>query len=163
LGRELWETPVGRVVSGMEHAEQFYSYGDMPPWGKGPVQNKIHNGRDYIDTQFPLIDSFQTCTVKRSVLGDSRQAEVQAAVADAPAEAAAAARAAVQEPMHGIRTPVTLSSMKQAAETMRLRRADASSSDTAILVCILVFGFVAACWVTRKLFGGHKKDSDKTS
>ena len=30
LGRELWETPIGKVIEGMENAEQFYSYGDMP-------------------------------------------------------------------------------------------------------------------------------------
>jgi cyclophilin family peptidyl-prolyl cis-trans isomerase len=89
LGRELWETPVGRVISGMEHAAKFYSYGDMPPWGKGPVQNKIHKGRAYIDNEFPLTDSFSTCTVKRSQQGvdNSRAAEVQAAVEDAHMEA----------------------------------------------------------------------------
>lgn len=26
----------------MENVENFYSYGDMPPWGKGPEQGKIH-------------------------------------------------------------------------------------------------------------------------
>jgi cyclophilin family peptidyl-prolyl cis-trans isomerase len=30
LGRELWETPIGEVIEGMDVAEQFYSYGDMP-------------------------------------------------------------------------------------------------------------------------------------
>lgn len=65
LGRELWETPVGKVVGGIEHAQAFYSYGDMPPWGKGPVQGKIHNGRQYIETNFPLTDSFDTCQVER--------------------------------------------------------------------------------------------------
>jgi cyclophilin family peptidyl-prolyl cis-trans isomerase len=30
LGRELWETPIGKVIEGMEAAEQFYTYGDMP-------------------------------------------------------------------------------------------------------------------------------------
>jgi hypothetical protein len=28
-------------LPGMENAEQFYSYGDMPPWGKGPKQGPI--------------------------------------------------------------------------------------------------------------------------
>ena len=27
LGDELWETPFGEVVEGMEHVEEFYSYG----------------------------------------------------------------------------------------------------------------------------------------
>ena len=30
LGTQLWETPIGKVIEGMENAEQFYSYGDMP-------------------------------------------------------------------------------------------------------------------------------------
>jgi cyclophilin family peptidyl-prolyl cis-trans isomerase len=27
LGKELWETPFGEVIEGMEHVENFYSYG----------------------------------------------------------------------------------------------------------------------------------------
>jgi cyclophilin family peptidyl-prolyl cis-trans isomerase len=65
LGTELWETPFGEVTSGMDVANQFYSYGDMPPWGKGPVQGKIYNGPEYINENFPLIDSFEKCTVQR--------------------------------------------------------------------------------------------------
>jgi len=64
LGTQLWETPIGEIVEGMENAEKFYSYGDMPPWGKGPIQGKIHNGRKYIDEHFPLIDSFHKCIVE---------------------------------------------------------------------------------------------------
>ena len=41
LGKSPWETPFGEVVEGIENAVNFYSYGDMPPWGKGPVQGKI--------------------------------------------------------------------------------------------------------------------------
>lgn len=65
LGRELWETPIGKVTKGMDAAEGFYSYGDMPPWGKGPEQGRIHNGPQYIENNFPLIDKFLECTVKR--------------------------------------------------------------------------------------------------
>jgi cobalamin biosynthesis protein CobT len=42
---------------------EFNQPGDMPPWGKGPVQGKIHNKPDYIKNEFPLIDKFETCTV----------------------------------------------------------------------------------------------------
>lgn len=66
LGTQLWETPIGEVIEGMEAAEQFYSYGDMPPWGKGPVQGKIYNGPQYIENNFPLIDKFLECSVERS-------------------------------------------------------------------------------------------------
>ena len=41
LGTQLWEIPFGEVIEGMENAINWYSYGDMPPWGKGPVQGKI--------------------------------------------------------------------------------------------------------------------------
>ena len=64
LGKELWETPFGEVVEGMEHVEELYSYGDMPPWGKGPVQPKIRNDPDYIKNDFPLLDKFLKCTVE---------------------------------------------------------------------------------------------------
>lgn len=70
LGRELWETPIGKVIEGMDVAEQFYSYGDMPPWGKGPVQGKIYNGPKYIEDNFPLIDKFLECEVERTNSGE---------------------------------------------------------------------------------------------
>eukprot|EP00529_Nitzschia_sp_RCC80_P028153 CAMPEP_0113440066 /NCGR_PEP_ID=MMETSP0014_2-20120614/366_1 /TAXON_ID=2857 /ORGANISM="Nitzschia sp." /LENGTH=269 /DNA_ID=CAMNT_0000330849 /DNA_START=87 /DNA_END=896 /DNA_ORIENTATION=+ /assembly_acc=CAM_ASM_000159 len=65
LGTQLWETPIGKVIEGYENAEQFYSYGDMPPWGKGPAQGKIHGNPDYIKNEFPLIDSFIHCKTER--------------------------------------------------------------------------------------------------
>jgi hypothetical protein len=178
LGRELWETPVGRVISGMEHAAKFYSYGDMPPWGKGPVQNKIHRGRDYIDNEFPLTDSFDTCTVQRSRQGidNSRAAEVQAAVADAAQEAEIAAaaahggisaepnehqqfRQAEQEEANSMHAkPISLSSMKQAADKMRhFNRDGADWSETALVLACIVFGCMVAGWITTKLFGRSKK------
>ena len=49
----------------MENAEKFYSYGDMPPWGKGPVQGKIHGHPEYIEENFPKIDKFVHCKVER--------------------------------------------------------------------------------------------------
>ena len=52
--------------------DQFYSYGDMPPWGKGPVQGKIHaNGAHYIEQEFPKTDRFTTCTVERIQMSGS--------------------------------------------------------------------------------------------
>jgi peptidyl-prolyl cis-trans isomerase A (cyclophilin A) len=67
LGTQVWETPIGKVTSGMEAAESFYSYGDMPPWGKGPVQGKIHAGPAYLEEEFPLTDKFIMCTVQRKL------------------------------------------------------------------------------------------------
>lgn len=57
---------LGRVTSGLNHVHSFYSkYGDMPPWGNGPVQQKIHNGPQYIENNFPEMDQIIHCTVKR--------------------------------------------------------------------------------------------------
>ena len=71
MGKEKWETPIGKVIGGtMESAYSFYSYGDMPPWGKGPTQQKIRNlGAAYIEEEFPKSDSFPECTVRRQSPG----------------------------------------------------------------------------------------------
>jgi len=68
LGKELWETPIGKVVEGMENVRSFYAgYGEMPPWGKGPEQNKIRNkGLAYMEEGFPKMDSFLECTLVRT-------------------------------------------------------------------------------------------------
>jgi cyclophilin family peptidyl-prolyl cis-trans isomerase len=71
LGEAKWETPLGKVVEGMENVRNFYSYGDMPPWGKGPVQGKIHSGPHYIEDNFPLTDRFHNCSVDRKKPGSA--------------------------------------------------------------------------------------------
>ena len=67
LGQSPWEIPFGRVTSGMENVKNFYKeYGDEPPWGKGPKQASIENrGASYIESGFPLLDKFETCSVQR--------------------------------------------------------------------------------------------------
>lgn len=76
LGKEKWETPFGRVVEGMDHVEDFYSYGDMPPWGSGPEQQRMHEeGEAYMTEEFPLADKFGTCTVERHLLEEDEPAE----------------------------------------------------------------------------------------
>lgn len=60
----------------MDVVKQFYSYGDMPPWGKGPVQQKIHSGPAYIEENFPLTDKFTTCQVQRLRSAAERDAEI---------------------------------------------------------------------------------------
>lgn len=65
LGTQKWETPIGEVIEGMENVEKFYSYGDMPPWGKGPEQGKVHGHPEYIENNFPKIDKFIRCRTER--------------------------------------------------------------------------------------------------
>lgn len=68
LGTQKWETPVGKVIEGMDSVKKLYSgYGDGPPFGKGPAQGKIQSGRRYIEENFPLLDCFKTCKVERGV------------------------------------------------------------------------------------------------
>ena len=69
LGREPWETPIGEVIEGIKTLRGLYSdYGDMPPWGKGPIQHKIRTeGAKYISENYPQLDSFKTCTVSNSL------------------------------------------------------------------------------------------------
>lgn len=67
LGRELWETPIGKVAKGMENVRKFYDgYGDMPPWGKGPEQQQIiDRGASYMEEEFPLMDRFLECKIEK--------------------------------------------------------------------------------------------------
>jgi len=68
LGKEPWETPLGKVVSGYETLDAFYKgYGDIPPFGKGPDQQKIHNkGNQYVRDNFPLTDFIVECHLSSS-------------------------------------------------------------------------------------------------
>jgi hypothetical protein len=49
----------------MENLEKLYSYGDMPPWGQGPNQQKIYSGPNYIGDNFPKTDKFIKCRTER--------------------------------------------------------------------------------------------------
>ncbi|KAL7516648.1 hypothetical protein ACHAWX_001640 [Stephanocyclus meneghinianus] len=83
LGTSPWETPFGEVMGkdSFDTVRKFYQgYGDMPPWGKGPQQGPIHNrGSRYIEENFPLLDKFNTCQVKR-VLEMPKEKEEEAPV-----------------------------------------------------------------------------------
>lgn len=74
LGTSPWETPFGIVEDGIDNAIRFYSYGDMPPWGAGPDPNEIfRQGSLYIETNFPLMDKFETCSVERIQSADKAE------------------------------------------------------------------------------------------
>ena len=69
LGTAPWETPFAVVVEGQSTLDNLYKdYGDIPPFGNGPDQNKIHNrGNKYVHDEFPLIDFLQECHVIEEV------------------------------------------------------------------------------------------------
>lgn len=86
LGQSPWETPFGEIVEGMDNVRKLYSYGDLPPWGKGPEQGPIRNrGSRYIEENFPLLDKFDTCTVSKmdpSIDGGQKVAEAEDELTD---------------------------------------------------------------------------------
>ena len=65
LGISPWETPFGVVVEGQSTLDNLYKeYGDIPPFGKGPDQQKIHNrGNKYVRDEFPKTDFLLSCKV----------------------------------------------------------------------------------------------------
>lgn len=58
--------PIGKVVTGMEVVESFYSaYGDMAPRGMGPDASKIEQqGNAYLDAKFPRLDYIKKATIR---------------------------------------------------------------------------------------------------
>ena len=66
LGRSPWEVPIGIISEAdmQDVVNQFYSgYGDMPPWGNGPVPNKMNapGGQAYLLNTFPLLSKIKSC------------------------------------------------------------------------------------------------------
>lgn len=57
--------PFGQVIEGMTTVVQLYTgYGDGPPRGRGPEQDKIEQqGKPYLDKGWPKLDSIQTAVI----------------------------------------------------------------------------------------------------
>lgn len=62
-------TDTGVVVEGQKTLDDLYKgYGDIPPFGKGPNQQKIHNrGNAYIHEEFPQIDFLLSCAIEEPI------------------------------------------------------------------------------------------------
>jgi len=58
-------SPFGKVISGMEVVDKLYAeYGDAPPDGHGPDQNRIQGeGKAYLEKAFPLLDTIKTAVI----------------------------------------------------------------------------------------------------
>ncbi|MBM3116155.1 peptidylprolyl isomerase [Jeongeupia naejangsanensis] len=66
LGTQPWETPIGYVTpaSMQQTVSRFnMSYGDIPPWGKGPDVQKLQGpgAAEYLNQNFPALDYIQSC------------------------------------------------------------------------------------------------------
>ena len=82
LGKEPWETPFGAVVEGQATLDALYKeYGDIPPFGHGPDQQKIHNrGNDYVRADFPHTDFLLSCrevVTEAAEAGERRELEAE--------------------------------------------------------------------------------------
>ena len=58
--------PFAKVVSGMEVVDQlFKGYGDAPPSGVGPEQNRVREeGNEYLERYFPRLDYIKTARIQ---------------------------------------------------------------------------------------------------
>jgi peptidyl-prolyl cis-trans isomerase A (cyclophilin A) len=58
-------SPFGKVIGGMDVVDKLYSgYGDGPPDGQGPDQNRIQReGKPYLDKGFPLLDTIKATII----------------------------------------------------------------------------------------------------
>lgn len=57
--------PVGEVVDGMDVVDKLYAgYGDGPPFGKGPDQQKLtEEGEAYLQANFPNLDRIESVEI----------------------------------------------------------------------------------------------------
>jgi peptidyl-prolyl cis-trans isomerase A (cyclophilin A) len=86
--------PFGKVVAGMDVVDQFYSgYGEGAPQGNGPDQGRLTNeGKAYLDTGFPLLDSIKSSTILGSTTPAPPAATAKKPPAAKPATATKTAR-----------------------------------------------------------------------
>ena len=78
FGQNPWETPFATVHPDdvNEVVASFFSYGDMPPWGKGPNPQLIYqqDGYDYLAKEFPDMSYIQQCNiVSRFIDGEEEE------------------------------------------------------------------------------------------
>ena len=67
FGINAWETPFAIVNDvAQTPVAQWHSYGDMPPWGKGPSPTQIYHEdgyHTYLKNEFPEMDYLEECYV----------------------------------------------------------------------------------------------------
>lgn len=66
LGEQAWETPFAQIMPASVQSTVAHlntSYGDMPPWGKGPDPQKIaaSDGATYLTQNYPQLDYIKSC------------------------------------------------------------------------------------------------------
>eukprot|EP00051_Salpingoeca_urceolata_P017368 m.235977 g.235977 ORF g.235977 m.235977 type:complete len:167 (+) comp18934_c1_seq2:166-666(+) len=62
-----WGTPVGKATKQTVQILQslYEGYGDTPPWGEGPDQDRLaEDGDAYAEENFPLLDHIKSCKIE---------------------------------------------------------------------------------------------------
>jgi hypothetical protein len=66
FGKNPWETPFAKLAdqASLDVVGRFFSYGDMPPYGKGVEPQKVYSqGYAYLSQNFPNLDYFSKCEI----------------------------------------------------------------------------------------------------
>eukprot|EP00590_Aulacoseira_subarctica_P004790 CAMPEP_0172424098 /NCGR_PEP_ID=MMETSP1064-20121228/21237_1 /TAXON_ID=202472 /ORGANISM="Aulacoseira subarctica , Strain CCAP 1002/5" /LENGTH=276 /DNA_ID=CAMNT_0013165855 /DNA_START=22 /DNA_END=852 /DNA_ORIENTATION=+ len=156
FGQELWETPIGKVIQGMENVKKFYGdYGDMPPWGEGPEQWRIEEeGEEYMEENYPLMDKFKTCKVKVVYPGNRELLSVDAKDSLTDFAIPRAVGLGTEENGNYIRTVVSTKGASGASGILKL----SSDSMTLIGMIGITFVIVMICFFRRKEKEAGKKN-----
>jgi cyclophilin family peptidyl-prolyl cis-trans isomerase len=77
FGNNPWETPFGYVEEEDVKAvvDEWYAYGDMPPWGSGPDPGHIYqkDGYEYLEREFPEMSYIHECHIVSGQAGDEEE------------------------------------------------------------------------------------------
>jgi cyclophilin family peptidyl-prolyl cis-trans isomerase len=76
FGDNPWETPFAFVApEDVKVVADWYSYGDMPPWGEGPSPSKIYeeDGYDYLAKEFPKLSYITNCRIVADGTGEEEE------------------------------------------------------------------------------------------
>lgn len=140
-----WETPVGKVIEGFEESIKKLNSDYKEEASQGLIHSK---GREYIEQNFPFMDSFGTCSVLRS---NSRAGGSEEEGSDAEANEI--------EIEDAVKPLQILADEKDIDFTPGRLGSQASDTDTKLPLFLFLafsFGFVAVM-AKKRLFGSERR------
>lgn len=161
LGKELWETPIGTIIEGMETVRKLYS-----GYGEGPKQPQInYRGEEYILENFPKLDKFIHCSVDiiAPTLDDKHDdalTEAERSIVRAEKNNVKAGKSNVKAVVNNndvaeIRGDPALSKSKKVAGVMQV-----GFGHVAFPIAAAIVAFFAIMYIMKRK--GKKKTSNKT-